>query len=418
MPSIKDIVAGQSVGVGKRVIKAGADKLRGMINDRTGGGMPSYNDFKVTSLTYPLDVKDDPRQGHYIVFTVRSKTKEAVVDDSGSIDKTNIVAVESSLTQKSNSFGKGVLKGIMGTAGHEHGTFDKSKIMTFTNLVPGGPTRKITAEKIAEQKIQYYSAGEAVDAKDLARGHSESADGRQGKARFSLRAPSYRTSTIITLYMPPQVKNITGVTYKDQELGMMDVAVGSIISAFASSSSGGRSLDNVETDNIKTKAVLRKLGESVGIDSDELYTLDTGHLVSARMEFVFEAVKKRVFTYQFSFYPKSEKEAMEIELIIRTFRRNMLPARAGDEQDILSLKVPNEFNIEYYYKTAENNFINKVGTCLLTDCDITYGGDKYGTFKQSKTKEGDPGASPTETHMTVTFQEMDIITQEDVDTGF
>ena len=34
MPSIKDIVAGQSVGVGKRVIKAGADKLRGIINDR------------------------------------------------------------------------------------------------------------------------------------------------------------------------------------------------------------------------------------------------------------------------------------------------------------------------------------------------------------------------------------------------
>ena len=34
MPSIKDIVAGQSVGIGKRVIKAGADKLRGIINDR------------------------------------------------------------------------------------------------------------------------------------------------------------------------------------------------------------------------------------------------------------------------------------------------------------------------------------------------------------------------------------------------
>ena len=34
MPSIKDIIAGQSVGVGKRVIKAGADKLRGIINDR------------------------------------------------------------------------------------------------------------------------------------------------------------------------------------------------------------------------------------------------------------------------------------------------------------------------------------------------------------------------------------------------
>ena len=56
MPSIKDIVAGQSVGVGKRVIKAGADKLRGIINDRTGGGMPSFGEFDVKKLTYPMAV--------------------------------------------------------------------------------------------------------------------------------------------------------------------------------------------------------------------------------------------------------------------------------------------------------------------------------------------------------------------------
>ena len=45
MPSIKDIVAGQSVGIGKRVIKAGADKLRGIINDRGLGNMPSFGAF-------------------------------------------------------------------------------------------------------------------------------------------------------------------------------------------------------------------------------------------------------------------------------------------------------------------------------------------------------------------------------------
>ena len=40
------------------------------------------------------------------------------------------------------------------------------------------------------------------------------------------------------------------------------------------------------------------------------------------------------------------------------------------------------------------------------------------TFKASNTRVGEPGASPTETHMTITFQEMDIITQEDVEQGF
>ena len=56
----------------------------------------------------------------------------------------------------------------------------------------------------------------------------------------------------------------------------------------------------------------------------------------------------------------------------------------------------------------------------MTDCDITYGGDRYGTFKESSTlgEHPGPGASPTETHMTLTFQEMDIITSEDVELGY
>ncbi len=71
MPSIKDIIAGQSVGVGKRVIKAGADKLRGIINDRGLVNLPSFGPFSTVNLTYQLDVAEDPRQGHYVVFTVR-----------------------------------------------------------------------------------------------------------------------------------------------------------------------------------------------------------------------------------------------------------------------------------------------------------------------------------------------------------
>lgn len=87
-------------------------------------------------------------------------------------------------------------------------------------------------------------------------------------------------------------------------------------------------------------------------------------------------------------------------------------------------KVPNQFNIEYFYKDNVNSFLNKIGNCYLTDCDITYGGDRYTAFTASSTKRnsdntgGEPGASPTEIHMTLNFQEMDIITHEDVQQGF
>jgi hypothetical protein len=80
--------------------------------------------------------------------------------------------------------------------------------------------------------------------------------------------------------------------------------------------------------------------------------------------------------------------------------------------------VPNQFNIEYFYKGNENSFLNKIGNCYLTDCDITYGGDRYTAFTASSTLDGKSGASPTEIHMTLNFQEMDIITHEDVQEGF
>ena len=138
MPSIKDIIAGQSVGVGKRVIKAGADKLRGIINDRIGAGMPSFGAFGMTKLTYPLDVVDDPQQGHYIVFTIRESTKDAEVDDSKSKDKSNPVDVTSNLSKgfsigsASNPFG--VLGGLGGSVS---GFKDKVK-------------------NIAQQKVENY----------------------------------------------------------------------------------------------------------------------------------------------------------------------------------------------------------------------------------------------------------------------
>ena len=411
MPSIKDIVAGQSVGVGKRVIKAGADKLRGIINDRTGGGMPSFGEFDVKKLTYPMDVVDDPQQGHYIVFTVRKKSKEPVVDDSGAEENATAVAVGEQLAKKGNSFGKNALKGIMGGA---NTSLANARAWT-SSLMPGLSAVKAKEVKIAEQKIENYSAGESLETKDKSRGHSESGKDKQGRARFSLRPPTYRTSTMITLYMPPQVKNITGVTYKDQEMGAITTLVGSMIEGLTDKE---RSLLDIDGTGLGIGAVLRKAGNMVGMDAKELFTLQTGKLISPRMEFIFDAVKKRVFTYQFGFYPKSEKEAQEVEKIIRTFRKNMLPKRMNTAQDVLALEVPNEFNIEYYYRGNENNFINKIGTCLLTDCDITYGGDKYATFKPSSTQDGEPGASPTEINMTVTFQEMDIITQEDIDEGF
>ena len=404
MPSIKDIVAGQSIGVGQRVIKAGAERLRGIINDRTDES-PTYGQFKVKKLTYPLDVVDDARQGHYIIFTVRTISKPGVVDDSGAKDKETTVNVTSELAQEDRTFGQNILSKLMGGGGLDNIKEVQTKLTKVANQ---------SIQGVDESEIPKTDA-EILAAKDDAGGHVGDSGERQGKRRFSLRPPTYRTDTMITLYMPPQVKNITGVTYKDQEMGLATVLVGSIIAAIGDD----RKLEDIDKSGMGVNKALALIGSQLGFASKELMVLGTGQLFTPRMEFIFDAVKKRAFTYQFSFYPKSEQEAQEVREIIQAFRKNMLPSKIeGAKQDFLALNVPNEFNIEYYYKGNQNNFINQIGTCLLTDCDITIGGDRYGTFASGQTKDGKPGASPTEYHMTLTFQEMDIITQEDVDEGF
>ena len=381
MPSIKDIIAGQSVGVGKRVIKAGADKLRGIINDRTGGNMPTFGTFDVKKLTYPMDVVEDPRQGHYVIFTVREISKEARV---------NVKADE---------------KGELGVYNQDGKKLNLNKI------------NEDTKDSQAKSGTEDSSNGNGKKDKDTVRYVDINAE-RDSNRRYAIRPPTKRTSTLITLYMPPQVKNITGAEYESVEMSpLTTIAAAGITSLFRDVEFGGMG-----------SAALKKLGtaitgfaEQIGFGgATDAFQLGSGVMVADRMEFVFRNPKKRAFPYQFDFYPKSEKEAQEVHEIIQTFRKHMLPSMAYEASKNANpiFNVPNEFNIEYYYKDNHNNFLNKIGNCYLTDCDVTYGGDRYTSFPTSQTKKGESGASPTEIHLNLNFQEMDVITHEDVKAGY
>jgi hypothetical protein len=392
MPSIKDIVAGQSVGVGKRVIKAGADKLRGIINQKSGGGMPSFNGFKVKSLTYPMGVDSDKRQGHYVIFTIREISKRAEVLKN---------KLDSDIKKQT---GQKALKKITGGVQSNIYVMDIDKKARKEDI------------KLAEA---YETASE--NAKEIK---------REDERQYVMRPPTRRTSTLITLYMPAQVKNITGAEYESSEMSPLTTGGATAI--------GAMFREDIALDDVSMgamgKAAMKKAAEmfeQVGFGgvSDQMQ-LATGVAIGDRMEFVFKNPKKRAFPYQFDFYPKSEEEAQEVHAIIQTFRQHMLPKISTELSGKESMQgnpifnVPNQFNIEYYYKGNHNNFLNKIGSCYLTDCDVTYGGDRYTAFTASSTKRnsdnsgGEPGASPTEIHMTLNFQEMDIITHDDVAEGY
>ena len=79
--------------------------------------------------------------------------------------------------------------------------------------------------------------------------------------------------------------------------------------------------------------------------------------------------------------------------------------------------VPAEFDLFYMFRGDENDWINKIQTCVLKNMDVNYAPNGYQTFRPVETPVA-AGAPPTEIDMKLDFQETKLITKVDVLAGF
>ena len=130
------------------------------------------------------------------------------------------------------------------------------------------------------------------------------------------------------------------------------------------------------------------------------------------MEVLFNSPKMRSFTYSFTMAPKDEDEQLECKNIIKMFRFHMAPALQHQNQRFFTL--PAEFDIHYMYQApggqaGQNNFYNKIATCVLSDCKVDY---------TSTGVKSHVDGSPVIIKMDLTFQETEMITADHVEAGF
>jgi hypothetical protein len=144
----------------------------------------------------------------------------------------------------------------------------------------------------------------------------------------------------------------------------------------------------------------------------ELLNKVYGRAQNPYMEVLFNAPELRQFTYNFTFAPRSKEETEDVQNIIKLFRFHMSPELRQDHNMFVTL--PSEFDIYYMYldgngTAAENKYVNKISTCVLTNCTVDYtpGGVKM-----------HHDGSPVIIKMGLTFQEMDMITKDHVAEGF
>ena len=399
---LRQVVSGLAGGVVKSVVGNVTGKLKGVIgrgvDGSSMGSLGGKSNYATKNLAYPIDVEEDPMQGHYILFGIREMTHPKIKRKPSKKLSQIRERIEQDTRGRPTAVGPPSVLSSTGALG-----------LSIAN----------------SQKLTPFAQPKGLES---------------GQAHFAYRQAvknSKRLATSIALYMPPNVQVTYTPNYTDVNVGGMAGAIvqgvdliESMITNKGTTSSTAGMWNEMES---AFKLGMMKSLDALAPGIRALSQLKDGRIISNKMELSFEGVNRREFTYTFIFIPKSEKEAKIVEQIIWMFKYYASPAyhettgdtvtKQGMQQTTSSslgrsMTIPDTFEIQYMYQGSENHFLNKISTCFCTNVQVQYGGDRYVAYTPTENVRGQRGAPPQRTTLTLTFKELELITKSRIDQGF
>ena len=357
------------------------------MKDTSPTSRANVDPFSFSSISYPRDVTNDLQNGHYMLFyiNVQNKTKYRYTDPFGSD-----VGGNTYLT----------------TVNKE----TKDYIVTEQKGVGADLQDKLALRKLR----QGYSNN-----KDVAKLHKNKQKRASGLG--SVLSTTTRISDSVALYLPPNVQDSTSAGYSDAQTGMIGFALQKAI--IGTENFLGKDYEGAANTVMGTlggiggeavKKAITNFAEAITETEGAagLFNKTFGQADNPFMEVIFDKMATRNFTYNFTFAPKNEDERDDVQKIIALFRFHMAPELQGQAARFLTL--PSEFDIHYMYQSqtgqaSENDYYNKIATCVLTDCQVDYTPGGVRSF--------DDG-SPTQIKMSLSFMETQLLTKELIAQGY
>lgn len=406
---IKNAVTANVAAVANRTIRAGLRKVAGnLLGISTSGSGPQLgksqpraasNKYTTESLSYPLDVEEDPRQGHYIFFNIN-------VQDKAKIAKQSLVNKVKHHEKRIQAEYKAHLKKVA----------KSNKGATDFDVKSPNSLEQIRQDYIKEHVIDGFEGYKKLQtaAADAATANQ----GRKDSSALALQSPTTsRIKTAIALYMPPSVSVSYGANYNDTEIGILADVGSGIIQAFKEGADAKKTaMDTLGKFEVGAKKMALAALDVAAPGSAALAQIQTGRAVTPKMELMFNGIGRRNFSYEFEFIPKSKAEAQMVEKIVYQFKYHMA-SDFIEGTGMREMEIPSTFDIAYHYLGGENSFLNKISTCVLESVDIAYGGDRFIAYEPTDSRLGQ-GAPPQKTKLSLKFKEMEIITKSRIEEGY
>jgi len=359
-------------------------------------GIIGQDPLAFKTFSYPLDVQTNYQNGHYMLFYVN------VQDKSKYTYKGYDDAHFSTAMIKGNSRNEARYEKLQGLKRKVYNTDDAS------GAGQGDSSIQVKGKKYFGERARDYVDGYvSVPQKDLNK-----------KGVSSNFNNTRRITDSVSLYLPPNVEETTSAKYEESATGI----AGFLVSAFGKKELAGMDaaqltrklgggLEGIAKD--MTFRAIGLAGELVGAEGVEALAKKAfGEASNPYMEVLFDQMSLRSFTYNFQFAPRNEDEALEVQSIIQLFRFHMAPELRPNVNRYVGL--PSQFDIHYMFLSkdgvaSENNYYNKIATCVLQDCKVNYTPNGVKSFEDG---------GPTQTTMTLTFKEIELMTKDKIAQGF
>jgi hypothetical protein len=375
------------------------------------------SEFERTTLRYPLDVGNYDK-AHYVVFYVRqqkttSLTKRFVGSEKFTSDVTNVgaagvidaIKAGGDIPSKAlNAVKNGAINAASGFIGKITSGITGGINNLFAQKGGGFTPNAEESQKLIDTSIK------RITEKGL-------------NINFKTTA---LTTDAIALYMPDTLNYSYSQSYDQLSLG--SEFAGQVFAAGQSAYEDykktgdlgklGASLQKSGGENVK-----QILGEGLGslLNSQQTaaaFLARTGRVVNPMLEMIYKSPNFRTFQFDFTFYPRDEREALEVQKILERLRFHQAPEiLKGDKGSETSgfLVPPSEFDIKFYYAGGENPNIPQIATCVLTTIDINYAPNGFSAYEvpgENKPSLGRTGM-PVAIQATLQFQETTYLTKED-----
>ena len=232
--------------------------------------------------------------------------------------------------------------------------------------------------------------------------------------------------TDITLYMPTTTPSMSqgndwGTQNFDGPLGMIKGnlaagATGAIMDANISSFEEGKKTGKNLVDGIKNQfeaglknggGALKQFGVNAvagvaGMQPNQLMALQRGQIFNPNVELLYNGPRVRGFSFSFTFVPKNQPEAEEVNNIIKEFKIWSSP----EALDNGMFKVPHVWQVQYMMNGNPNPNMNVFKRAALTDVAVQ---NNSGMNMHMSFDDG----MPILTTVSLNFTEVDVITRND-----